>query len=366
MRILLTMTGFIAALAQPALLDAQAFRVSPSASTEQPQRWMTVPRIEGRLTHTDIGLVINTADPYSVEVGEFYLRIRKLVPEQVLRVELPLRATLTPDEFNAFNRRLTGYFGTKVQGLALAWSQPYAVNCNSITGALALGYDDELCLHSCSAPLRRSPYFNAPTKRPFTDLGVRPAMLVAASDVDAAKALIQRGVAADRSLGWRGAPPAKVYFVLTSDRVRSVRAQLFPPPGVQLPFGIDVRVENADELGAIDHVLLYMTGLPHVAQLDRIKWVAGALADHLTSFGGALDGASGQMTALAWIASGATASYGTVSEPCSHLQKFPHPQVLLLHYLQGSTALEAYWKSVAWPQQGVFIGEPLAAPFSRD
>jgi hypothetical protein len=35
---------------------------------------------------------------------------------------------------------------------------------------------------------------------------------------------------------------------------------------------------------------------------------------------------------------GATASYGTVSEPCSHPQKFPHPQVLLLHYAQGATA----------------------------
>jgi hypothetical protein len=25
--------------------------------------------------------------------------------------------------------------------------------------------------------------------------------------------------------------------------------------------------------------------------------------------------------------------------------------------------LEAYWKSVAMPGQGVFVGEPLAAPF---
>ena len=25
--------------------------------------------------------------------------------------------------------------------------------------------------------------------------------------------------------------------------------------------------------------------------------------------------------------------------------------------------IEAYWKSVAWPGQGVFIGEPLATPF---
>ena len=32
---------------------------------------------------------------------------------------------------------------------------------------------------------------------------------------------------------------------------------------------------------------------------------------------------------------------------------------------QLKRALEAYWRSVAWPAQGVFVGEPLAAPFGR-
>jgi len=67
---------------------------------------------------------------------------------------------------------------------------------------------------------------------------------------------------------------------------------------------------------------------------------------------------------LSWIQAGATASYGTTSEPCAHLQKFPHPQALLLFYVQGATAIEAYWRSVQWPQQGLFVGEPLAAPFA--
>jgi uncharacterized protein (TIGR03790 family) len=98
-------------------------------------------------------------------------------------------------------------------------------------------------------------------------------------------------------------------------------------------------------------VLLALTGSARVALSPAPDWVPGGLGDHLTSFGGALSAQTGQTTALEWIASGATASHGTVSEPCNHLQKFPHPQVLLLHYLQGSTALEAYWKSVAWPQQ---------------
>jgi hypothetical protein len=43
--------------------------------------------------------------------------------------------------------------------------------------------------------------------------------------------------------------------------------------------------------------------------------------------------------------------------------KFPEPAVVIARYTRGETAIEAYWKSVAWPGQGVFVGEPLAAPF---
>lgn len=43
--------------------------------------------------------------------------------------------------------------------------------------------------------------------------------------------------------------------------------------------------------------------------------------------------------------------------------KFPAPAVFLSWYLRGATVVEAYWKSVAWPWEGIFIGEPLASPF---
>jgi hypothetical protein len=35
----------------------------------------------------------------------------------------------------------------------------------------------------------------------------------------------------------------------------------------------------------------------------------------------------------------------------------------MAHYLSGETLLESYWKSVAMPGQGLFIGDPLARPF---
>ena len=336
----------------------------PAAAASRAPQWIQIPRAAGRLTSKQLGLVINTADPYSVAVGEFYIQARGLTRAQVLRVQLPLRGALTPEEFKAFAAAVDAFFEVPVQALALAWSQPYAVGCNSITGALALGFDAALCEHSCAASLR-SPYFDNPSTRPYSELKMRPSMLLAARDVPTAEAMIRRGVAADGSLGLRGAPPVQAYFVATSDRARSVRSGLFPPPGLLRRQGVEVHVESTQAIENAQRVLIYQTGLASVPKLDTLKWVPGALADHLTSFGGVLGSSGGQMSILDWITSGATASYGTVSEPCAHPQKFPHPQVLLLNYLQGATAIEAYWRSVAWPQQGVFIGEPLAAPFAR-
>jgi uncharacterized protein (TIGR03790 family) len=336
-----------------------------------PHTWLPLLRIQGHLGPSDLGLIINTADPYSVAVGEFYAQARHLSDAQVLRLRLPLHAALTPQEFNAFEAQVNERFGTATQALVLAWRMPYAVSCNSITGALALGYDAALCANTCAKPSRVSPYFGASSQRPFQDLKMRLSMLLAARDVRAAQALIRRGVAADHSLGLRGAPSAHAYFVETTDRARSVRAPLSPPNGVLKGLGIQVHTTaiegDAQALPHVSRVLIYQTGVRRLEQPNTLNdvWVPGALADHLTSYGGQLDETSPQMSALQWIALGATASYGTVTEPCSHPEKFPHPQLLLFSYMQGSTALEAYWRSVAWPQQGVMVGEPLAAPFAR-
>ena len=337
---------------------------SAAAPAAPPPRWIMVPRAAGRLQAADIGLVINTADPYSVEVGEHYIRRRGLLPAQVLRVELPTRPTLTLAEFEALQQAIGARFGAATQALALAWVAPYAVACQSITGSLLLGHDPSLCQNSC-APSRPSPYFNSASRRPFTDHGVRPAMLLAARDAEQAKALIDRGVAADGTLVSALRSAVHALFLVTGDNARNVRKWLYPPAGPVPWMGVDALTVPAASLNTTPRVLLVTTGDVRVDLTPAPDWVPGALGDHLTSFGGALQGTHGQGTALDWIDSGATASHGSVSEPCNHLQKFPHPQVLLLHYLQGSTAIEAYWKSVAWPQQSLFIGEPLAAPFGR-
>jgi uncharacterized protein (TIGR03790 family) len=279
---------------------AKPMRGAPTAAFQR--TWLNVPRTVGRLTAADIGVVINTADPYSVEVGEFYIAARK--PKQVLRVELPVKAVLTPEEFSAFAVKVEAHFGEATQALALAWTMPYAVNCNSITAALTMGYDAAVCPQSC-APSRTSLYFNSVSVKPLTDLKMRLSMLLAANDVAGAKAMIERGVASDRSLGLRGALPVHAHYVITNDKIRSVRAPLFPPPGLLRRFGVEVHIDETQALNQVQRVLLYQTGLTHVDKLDTVRWVPGAVADHLTSTGGVFDGTGGQMPVTAWIASGA-------------------------------------------------------------
>ncbi|MEO7107645.1 MAG: TIGR03790 family protein [Rhodoferax sp.] len=308
--------------------------------------------------------MINTADAYSVAVGEYYAQRRGIPEEQVLRLNLPVKASLSASEFETLATEVRAHMGPQVQALALAWTEPYAVECNSITSALTLGFQPAVCQNTC-APSAPSRLFGSASARPMTDLGLRPSMLLASGSIAHAMALIDRGIASDQQLGKRGVPIANAVFVSTPDKARNVRAAVYPPQRTFANAGFQIVRREAADMAPLPRVFLYETGLVRLAKPEAIDWLPGALADHLTSFGGLLQGGGEQMSATEWLDAGATASYGTVSEPCNHVQKFPHPQILLARYARGATALEAYWSSVAWPAQGVFVGEPLAAPFGR-
>lgn len=336
----------------------------PEARAASPT--LAVPRITGRLHASGLGVVVNVDDPYSVATAAYYQQQRHLAEGQLLRVHLPNKPRLEPQELDALREQITDHFGPEIQALALVWRQPYAVACQSITAAVTLGFQPGFCSNTCGVG-RNSPLFGNPSHQPWSQLGVRPTMLLAAKDEDEARRLIDRGVLADQTLGARFGPRSRAVFVATKDAARNVRSTLYPLAGIVGASGLTVVRLNGESstLAAADDVITYQTGQAQLHGLHQVSFLPGALADHLTSLGGVLDGSGGQGTALEWLAAGATASHGTVSEPCNHLQKFPHPQVLLLNYLQGSTAIEAYWRSVLWPGQGLFVGEPLAAPFAR-
>ena len=107
-----------------------------------------------------------------------------------------------------------------------------------------------------------------------------------------------------------------------------------------------------------------------VAGIAGFQWAGsgstmqpGALAEHLTSFGGRLDG-SGQTKLTAFLAAGAAGSSGTVCEPLAIWQKFPAP-FLHVHYADGCSLAEAYYQSVMGPYQLLIVGDPLTRPFAH-
>jgi uncharacterized protein (TIGR03790 family) len=317
-----------------------------------------VPFQAAALDARQLAVVINTRDPLSVQIGEYYAARRAILFQNILRVEFNPQASLAPGEFAEIRKRVDAQAGATVQAYALAWALPYRVGCMSITAAFAFGYDPAYCEPGCK-PTLASRYFNSPSRRPHGDLGVRPAMALAAKSFEEAKALIERGVAAD---GTR--PPGTAYLVSTADPHRNVRSPFFRQAERVAKGRLALRRIAQDRLTHRTDVLFYLTGAAHVGGLETLRFRPGAIADHLTSAGGVLDAdAGGQMTVLRWLEAGATGSYGTVVEPCNLPQKFPHPAILIGRYLQGETLIEAYWKSVRMPGQGLFVGEPLAAPF---
>jgi uncharacterized protein (TIGR03790 family) len=309
------------------------------------------------LSAARLAVIYNLEDATSRQIALYYAAQRNVPAENVFGIHLPDVRVMTPEAFAPLRTQVLDQLPAAVQSMVLVWSRPYAVGCMSITSAFAAGYRAAFCEPGCGrAPA--NPLFKTDGWLPADTVGWWPAMLLPSGDPAVASALIQRGMAADATQ-----PPGTLYLIRTADEARNVRAATYPDVEVMLDRRIRMEQKSAPIHGEIPDAIGYFTGAVQVPELPLLHFRPGALADHLTSSGGILEGGS-QMSALTWIVQGATASYGSVSEPCNLLEKFPDIAVLFEHYTRGETALEAYWKSVAMPGQGLFIGEPLSRPYA--
>jgi uncharacterized protein (TIGR03790 family) len=305
-----------------------------------------------------LGVIYNRGDISSVHIAEYYAAERHIPAANVIGLAIPDRARISRDELKGLRADMLRELPSSVQSLLLVWSKPYAVECMSITMAFAAGYQSGFCEPGCRQTTV-SPLFDTQGWLPADTVGWLPAMLLPSADEALARAVIERGIKADDSR-----PPGTVYLVRTQDLGRNVRAAGYADAEELVSNRTLIREISTPIQQPLIGISAYFTGASRVEELSKLKFRPGAAADHLTSLGGILDG-GGQMSAVEWLRQGATASYGSVSEPCNHLGKFPSPAVFLNHYLRGETLLEAYWKSVAMPGQGLFIGEPLARPYGE-
>jgi uncharacterized protein (TIGR03790 family) len=304
-----------------------------------------------------LGVIFNLDDTGSRQVALYYAAQRAVPSENVIGIHLPIVNALTPEAFEPIRAQLLDRLPAAVQSLLLVWTKPYAVGCMSITSAFAAGYRAGFCEPGCGRTLP-NPLYDSDGWLPADTVGWWPAMLMPSDDGGLAHDLIKRGVAAGTS-----APTGTLYLVRTPDTARNVRAASYSQVELLLAHRTTIAQLSAPISRDVPDAIGYFTGAAHVEELPRIRFRDGAIADHLTSTGGILEGGH-QMSAVSWLKQGATASYGSVSEPCSYPEKFPNVSVLFDHYTHGETVLEAYWKSVAMPGQGLFIGEPLARAYA--
>ncbi|HAL91490.1 MAG TPA: hypothetical protein DCM68_00490 [Verrucomicrobia bacterium] len=322
-------------------------------------------------------VVVNGASRDSRALGAYYAKKHGIPESHICTIKTDPRSPSISLRFfereirqpilaHIANQKLDG----QIHFLVLCMDIPSRVeNFNGITAALFYGYkprppDAPQCFVASNSV---NQYYG--TERTYTSTAgwnqtnAPIPFLLTAADLDTAKQVVDRGVASIAAF------PEGVFCLYGSgDPHRNIRHRTYPAVARQFALsGQSARLETNVVASPIPGrpILGYLTGLATLpTNLVKAAFAPGALADHLTSCAGILpDSCMGQSTVWDWMRLGATASYGTVSEPCSFDVKFPNP-MLYFWYLRGFTAGEALAMSIRNPYQGLWVGDPLAAPFA--
>lgn len=330
-------------------------------------------------------VVVNPNSANSLQLGNDYCEQRGVPPQNFLRLTNwtggPVNwapADFQNDLLNPLlnliaSRGLTN----QAQFVLLSMDIPYRVtdgsNLNSTTAALFYGFKtngpppDGGVPASCSLPDNTSnsyafselPFLQAPPNTAATNSFL--AMLLTDVTLAGAENILRRAVASDSS-----SPTQSVYLAKTSDEVRSLRFTEFDNAVFENQVVGNYALSRiATDSMSFTNLFGLEAGLgQNPYSLNADTFVPGALGDTLTSFAGFILDTAGQTTALAYLEAGASGSYGTIVEPCAWTPKFPDP-VDYFYQTRGFSLAEAYFQSVLNPFQGLFVGEPLAAPFAH-
>jgi uncharacterized protein (TIGR03790 family) len=330
----------------------------------------------------NVVVVVNQNSTNSVQLGNEYCEKRGVPPQNLFRMtnwtggqvawsrsqfetclKHPLMELLSA-------RGLTN----QAQVVLLSMDIPYRItegaNQNSTTATLFYGFKTNTAPPgpglpaSCSLP---DISFNSysMSEMPFPDAAPDTAetnsllaFLLTDTSLDGALGILSNGIAADGRF-----PTNPVYLARTTDAARTVREVLFDNAVFEAAVagGRRLQVTNTDST-AFSQLAGLETGLRSFT-IPESAFIPGSLADTLTSFAGGIFEDQGQTVLLEFLHGGAVASYGTVVEPCNYRAKFPNPMAYF-YQGRGFNVAEAYYQSVENPYQGLFVGEPLSAPFA--
>jgi uncharacterized protein (TIGR03790 family) len=333
----------------------------------------------------NVVVVVNQNSTNSVQLGNYYCERRGVPPQNLLRINWTGgNITWTRSDFKAnllnpllamlASRGLTNQADYVVLSMDIPFQVTDTNGINSTTAALFYGFKTDDCTSDCPAGI---PGCNLPAassnayagsegifrQTPPNAAGSNSWLvtMITSSNLAQAQAIIDGGVASDGAF-----PTQTVWLAKTSDLARNVRYLEFDNTIFDARVAGDFFIlrTNSDSPYGLTSLFGYQTGLMQFSVSSNM-FVPGAIADSLTSYAGLIFGGSGgQTTLLAFMNAGACGSYGTVTEPCNYIQKFPSTQDYF-YQARGFSLAECYYMSLANPYQGLIVGEPLAAPFAR-
>lgn len=172
-----------------------------------------------------------------------------------------------------------------------------------------------------------------------------------------------------RSVGADGTRPRGAIYYMAGDggdvRTRA-REPAFAAAVAKLrTLGVRAEIQNKILPHGRHDVMGLMTGAANFKwQFSSNTIQPGAICENFTSTGGFLRPGGDQTPLTHLLRYGAAGSSGTVFEPYSIAEKFPHP-FLHVHYARGCSLAEAFYQSVHGPYQLLIVGDPLCRPWAR-
>ena len=326
----------------------------------------------------NVVIVVNQNSTNSIQLGNYYRELRQIPSQNVLRVNWGGSAlSWTLSDFTTYlytplmamlaQRQLTN----QIDYVVLSMDIPYQVYASgtptydSATSTLFYGFKPDpnppcsmaagsTNLYAGSEGIFRSTPPISASSNSFL------VTMLTSSSLALAQQLVNSGVGSDFTF-----PTQTVYLAKSTDLARNVRYLSFDDAifNTRLRGNYSMLRTNADSTGVFGNSLGLQSGVVN-SSVAPTTFVPGALADNLTSNGGLIFENSGQLNMLLFLAAGAAGTYGTVTEPCNYLEKFPSPQNYF-YQARGFSLAECYYMSVTNPYEGLILGEPLAAPFAQ-
>ena len=332
----------------------------------------------------NVAIIVNQNSINSVQLGNFLREQRHVPPQNYLRINWTGTNTvwtltdysntlLNPFLSMLSSRQLTN----QIDYVVLSMDIPYRITngangFGSTTSTMFYGIKpDSRDLLTCpladgssnsyagSEGIFRATPPNGPGSNSFL------VTMITASNLTLAEKTVAQGVSSDGTF-----PTQPVVLVESTDTIRNVRYLAFDNAvfnarlrGNYAMERVNAFTNNTYNYLVPTNILGYQNGSA-VLTVTTNCFVPGAMADSLTSFGGQILENNDQTPILAFLAGGATGTYGTVAEPCNYPQKFPDPQNYF-YQARGFSLAECYYQSVTNPYQGMVMGEPLAAPFAK-